>query len=388
LEIKAIFSFLLIIGVLVGLSILTNSLWPQKSELSETGILPDAAISEQMTLRQIADAYKLSPKALKVPLGLKSPSDINKTATELGLSISDVKTRLRSARVLASEESSKNWLKIPLKFLLWIAFLVIVYRLIRKGSITPSVRRILLLSAVGIFGVLFGADPSPMGTVKDAIVLWGKEHVIFPPRLIALLIFMLTVVLANKFICSWGCQFGVLQDLLFRTNRNSADTAALTKQGKLPFAMTNTIRIVFFTAICIFAIVWAADIVAPIDPFTIFKSAKFSVIGAVFGGLLLLVSLYIYRPWCHLFCPFGLLGWIAEKFSVYKIKVNYNTCIACKKCAKACPTTVMGAILMQDRVIPDCFSCGTCQNVCPTKSITFDKGSRSRPSAGKFKQGD
>lgn len=339
-----------------------------------------------MTIRQIADAYQLSPKALKRPLGLKSPSDINKTVKELGLSIKDIKTQLRSTRVLASEESSKNWLKIPLKFLLWITFLVIVYRWMRKGSITPSVRRMLLFTAVCIFGVILGADPSPMGTVKDAIVLWGKEHVIFPPRLIALSVFLLTVVLANKFICSWGCQLGTLQDLLFRINRNLTDTAALTKQWKIPFIITNTVRIALFAAICIFAIAWAIDIVSPIDPFTIFKPVKFGFIGAVFTGLLLLASLYIYRPWCHLFCPFGLLGWMAEKISIYKIKVNYDSCIACKKCAGACPSSVMEAILEQDRVIPDCFSCGTCQHVCPTKSITFDKGYRRKPPAGKFKK--
>jgi polyferredoxin len=146
------------------------------------------------------------------------------------------------------------------------------------------------------------------------------------------------------------------------------------------------VRIVFFIALCIAAIAWATDIVSPIDPFTIFKPAKFSVVGAVFTGLILLVSLFVYRPWCHIFCPFGLLGWIAEKLSIYKIKVNYDTCIACRICAEACPATVMEAILKQDRVIPDCFSCGTCQAVCPTKSITFDKGCRSKPPTGKFKK--
>lgn len=337
-----------------------------------------------MTFRQIADAYNLSPKAIKAPLGLTSPADLEKTVLDKGLSIDEVRIRLRSISVLASEESSKNWVKIPLKFLLWITFLTTVFRLIRNGKITPALRRILLLSAVGVFGVILGSDPSPMGTVKDAIVLWGKEHVIFPPRLIALLVFLTTVIVSNKFICSWGCQFGVLQDLLFRINRNAADTAALTKQWKPPFALTNTIRITFFAAICIFAVVWATDIVSPIDPFTIFSPAKFGIVGAGFTGLMLVASMFIYRPWCHLFCPFGLLGWVIERLSVYNIKVNHTTCIGCGACARACPSSVMDAILKQDRIIPDCFSCGTCQGVCPTKSITFDKGSRTKPPAGKF----
>ena len=254
----------------------------------------------------------------------------------------------------------------------------------RRGQITPHLRKILLITAVGIFGVILGSDPSPMGTVKDTIVLFGKEHVIFPPRIVAFTVFSLMVIFANKFICSWGCQLGVLQDLIYRINRNSTDTAGPIRQWKLPFALTNTIRIAFLAAICIFAVAWATDIVSPIDPFRIYSPAKLGLLGSAFAGLLLITSLFIYRPWCHLFCPFGLTGWIFEKLSVYKIKVNYDTCIACEACSKACPSTVMDSILKQDKVIPDCFSCGTCQDVCPTKSITFAKGARTKPPVGKF----
>jgi NAD-dependent dihydropyrimidine dehydrogenase PreA subunit len=95
-------------------------------------------------------------------------------------------------------------------------------------------------------------------------------------------------------------------------------------------------------------------------------------------------SLFVYRPWCHFFCPFGLVGWIVEKKSLFKIKVNYDTCTACGTCTKACPSTVMDAILKQDRVTPDCFACATCIESCPTDSIHFAAGKRSKPPAGKF----
>ncbi len=383
MKLKTILFFMLILGAVVGLSLLTTQLWKDKPESSESK--PSAVtISEQMTVREVAAVYELSPKTLKTSFGLTSPSDLDKTLAELGLSVEQAQQRLQGAKVLASEESSKNWFKIPLKFALWITFIIIVFRLMRRGQITPQLRKILLITAIGVFGVILGSDPSPMGTVKDTIVLFGKEHVIFPPRLVAFIVFTLLVVFANKFICSWGCQLGVLQDLIFRINRNSTDTSGLSRQWKLPFALTNTIRIVFFAALCVFALAWATDIVSPIDPFRVYGPAKLGVIGSAFAGLLLITSLFIYRPWCHLLCPFGLTGWIFEKLSVYKIKVNYDTCIACEACAKACPSTVMDAILKQDKVIPDCFSCGTCQRVCPTKSITFDKGARTKPPVGKF----
>jgi len=374
----------LILVTVIGLSLVSSNLWQGEQEPVENKSKPRAVLSTKMTVREVANANGLSPKALRGPMGLTSPDDLDKTIADLGLSAAEAGSRLRRAKALAAEESSKNWLKIPLKFALWITLLALVLRMMLRGSVSPRARKTLLAVAVGVFGVVLGSDPSPMGTVKDAIVLWGAEHVIFPPRMIALTAFVLMVVFANKFICSWGCQFGVLQDLMFRVNRNAADTVGQTRQWKPPFWLTNSVRAAVFVAMCASAIVWGKDILAPIDPFGVFKPAKLGVAGAVFVGLALIASLFVYRPWCHLFCPFGLVGWAFERFSIHKIKVDYSTCIACKACATACPSTVMDAILKQDRTIPDCFSCGTCQGVCPTKSITFGRGARAKPAAGKF----
>ena len=95
-------------------------------------------------------------------------------------------------------------------------------------------------------------------------------------------------------------------------------------------------------------------------------------------------SLFVYRPWCHFFCPFGLVGWLVEKVSIFRIKVNYETCISCEACAKACPSTVMNAILKRENIIPDCFACANCIDVCPTGSVSLAAGKRKLPPEGKF----
>jgi polyferredoxin len=262
--------------------------------------------------------------------------------------------------------------------------MLVVFLLLRKGKINAKNRKYFYLTAIVIFGVIMGSDPNPMGTVKDAIVLLASKGVIFPPRLIALTVFLLMVFIANKFICSWGCHLGALQDFIFRFNRNKKDTKALFKQYKIPFVITNTIRIVFFVVFTTVAFLWAFDAVEWIDPFKIYNPSKIKIVGWVFLGLILIGSLFVYRPWCHLFCPFGLAGWLVEKLAIFKIKVNYNTCISCEACSKACPTNVMDSILKQDKTIPDCFSCGVCLEVCPTKSISFSAGKREKVPVGKF----
>ena len=380
---RVILIFIALLTGVVVFSMLFMALWGGKPEtLPEEHAL---AIERTMTIQEFGAQNELSNEVLKNVFGLTSQEEMQQTLEQSGLSHEEITARVQKTLALASEEAAKNWVKILLKFIAWIGFLVYVFFQLRQGKITPKQRKRFLLAAVIVFGVILGSDPSPMGTVKDAVVLFGKSGVIFPPRLIAFLVMLVGgVMLANKFLCSWGCQLGALQDLIFRINRDQDDRKGTFPQFKIPFVLSNTIRIVFLFAVIFGAFGWAIDIVELYDPFKIFNPAVLGAFGIIIIGFLLIASLFIYRPWCHFFCPFGLVGWLAEKLSYYKIQVNYDVCIGCEACAKACPSTVMDAILKQQHTIPDCFACGNCINVCPVNAVHFEKGKRSAPPAGKF----
>jgi polyferredoxin len=380
--VKVFIYFLLLVAFTASLAQVSTLMWGGKPEkLPETREL---VVRDDMTVMEFGAANNIANPVMKEVLGLETRDDLQKPIIGFGLSREQLMSRFDKAQALAAEHESKNWVKIPVKFGAWFLFLVFVFFMIRKGRVSPRTRKLLYLTAVVIFGIILGSDPSPMGTVKDAIHLYGAKRVIFPPRMIALTVFLLTVLLANKFICAWGCQLGTMQDLIFRLNRNDKDTRGIAAQYKLPFWLTNGIRVAFFIVFTVIAFGWAYDIIDPIDPFKVYKPAVLGTVGVTFIGTLLVAGLFVYRPWCHLFCPFGLVGWLAEKVSIFRIKVDYETCIACEACAKACPSTVMGAILKQDRIIPDCFACATCINVCPTDSISFRAGRRDRVPADKF----
>jgi len=384
LHLKTTLLFILIIVLVVGLSIISTRIWGGKPE--QPPELRGLIIEKEMTIIQFGQANKLPNSVLKEIFELKVKSDLEKKLNEYGTS-DQIASMVTKKLALASEHASKNWTKITVKFGLWIIFLSAIFILLRKRKVISGLRNWLLFAAILIFGVVMGSDPSPMGTVKDAIHLYGTAHAVFPPRMIALSIFLVIVFLANKYICAWGCQAGTLQDLIFRINQTDRRKAVIGRQIKLPFVLTNTVR---FTFLCVFTLVafsWGIDIIDPVDPFKIYKPAYLELSGGIFLGTLLLASLFIYRPWCHLFCPFGFAGWLVEKISFVKISVNYETCIACQKCATACPSTVMGAILRRNKkTIPDCFACYTCREVCPTDSISFSTRKRTVPPADHFKK--
>ena len=373
----------LIIGV-IFLSIISNRLWGGKPEkLPETD---QWVINEEMTVGAFGKANGIPNPVLKEMFKLQTKSDLTKKLSDYAQG-TDIRSFIIKKAALAAEHGTKNWVKILVKFCLWFIFLIAVFILFKKWPATSFKRKMLLFISVLLFGVVMGSDPSPMGTVKDAIHLYGSAKAVFPPRMIALTVFLLIVFIANKYICAWGCQVGVLQDLVFRLNQTNKGKAVLGKQIKVPFVVSNTIRILFLVLFTVAAFTWGADVVESIDPFKIYKPAYLGLAGGLFVGILLLLSLFMYRPWCHFLCPFGLAGWFVEKVSRVRISVDYNTCIACEKCAAACPSTVMSAILKQDKkTIPDCFSCYTCVEVCPTESVRFSSRKRVSPPAGHFEK--
>ena len=382
---KPLVLFCLLCAAIIAASWFVAPLWADKPE-GVAADAPELAFAPAMTVAEFGKANGLPNPSLKKIFGLKDRSELQRNVLDFGLDRETILERGGKQRALGQEYKSKNWFKIPLKFGLWFAFLGLSFYLLRKKRIDAPMRKALYLAAAILFGVILSADPSPMGTVKDAIHLYAVEKVIFPPRLIALTVFLLTVFLANKFICSWGCQLGVLQDLIFRLGRNNKDSGpGGLPQFKVPFVITNTVRVAFLAAFTIAAFAWGMELIEPIDPFRVYKPFTWTLLAGGFIIFLLVLSLFVYRPWCHFACPFGLVGWLVEKISLNRIKVDYESCIGCEACARACPSTVMEAILKREKtVIPDCFSCGTCMGVCPTDSISFGTGKRDMPPAGKF----
>lgn len=364
-----LFAVLTVVGV-VGLSLASVHLWGEKPETVEVHEL--VILSSDMTAAAIAKANQIPLAPVAKALQVDSARAQTATLAELGVAPEVASNRISKTSIEYAERQSKNWVKIFLKFALWFLVLPIPFVLLLKKKLTPGRRKLLLGLGVVTFGVALGADPSPMGTVKDAVFLLTAHQIVFWPRIIALGVFLLLVVLANKFICSWGCQFGVLQEFLFRLNRSKKDRRGLARQYKPPFWLSNGIRALVFGAAIVVGLAWAFDIIGYIDPFKIFYPSVLAVAGIVFIAVVLVASLFVYRPWCHFACPFGFVSWFFEKLALFRIKVDYKKCIACDACAVTCPSTVMSAILKQDKkTTPDCFACGTCIETCPTNAISF-----------------
>ncbi|MCE5238959.1 4Fe-4S binding protein [bacterium] len=317
-----------------------------------------------MSLRDFAQARHVAPEALARELGLGPEADLNQPMSQIlrqhGLQPADVQAALGRLDPVAGEAASKDWRKIRLKFLLWGVLFVTVMVLLARTKVSRRARQAVLAGSVLVFGVWLGVEPNAPGTVKDALVLYGQTGRLFLPRLIAFVGFMLMSIIGNKVFCGWACQFGAAQDLVWRDR---------PRKLKLPFVLTNSIRVAAFLTMAMAAVSSATDLLEPVDPFRIFR---FGAVAAVVVAVVVLVAgIWFYRPWCNLFCPFGLVSWFGERISLWRPRVNLNTCVDCKTCERTCPTHAIAGLRARRPFPQDCFACGACVRVCPVNAIAW-----------------
>jgi len=328
---------------------------------------PTPAVQTNWTLEQLAQENNLPVETVVKQLGIpNTPALRSSTLQELQITEAQATSAIRKGLVLQTEEKSKNWKLILLKFSLWWLLAISAIILLKRNLVTPKRRTWLLAGAFILFGVILGSDPSPMGSIKDAIALYGAERTIFPPRLIAFTVFTLLVIVGNKLICGWGCQLGTLQDWLYQIS-------PIKRKIRLPFILSNGIRIAVFVIFTLMAFAIPFDIISPIDPFKIFAPAHITLVSGIFIAAMLIGSLFFYRPWCTLVCPFGLTGWLAEYFSWFRIRWDQSKCIRCGACRRQCPTGHAGHLLDNTTIKADCYSCAACLHVCPNQALRYDR---------------
>ncbi len=250
---------------------------------------------------------------------------------------------------------------VLVKFVLWIVVVIVATLLLQRRKVTSKARIAFLIGGVLVFGFIFGflipggLNPNPVSSLRTLLTAALVKHQLVLP-ITAMLVFLLLMVwVSNKSICGWGCQLGLLQDLLHRVP---------LPKWKPPFWLSNSVRIVAFVALVAGLIAAGLDWIGLIDPFQLF-SFNFVLGIALFSAGVLIASLFIYRPWCRFLCPFGLLGWLVEQVSLFRPRINREACKECQLCVKACPSNAMADFYDGKKIHADCFACGACIEACP-----------------------
>jgi polyferredoxin len=230
----------------------------------------------------------------------------------------------------------------------------------------------LVFFAFGIFSALpFGRiasamalHPSPLCVITKPFLFLDAGYAV-PGVFLTLLVFMgIVTVIGNKVFCGWSCPIGAVQEIVHRI--------PLPKGWKpiLPFRATNSLRILFFLLFLLVVFSRHMDLYDYVNPFeALHWDFEIWMTGVL--GVVLAASFFLFRPFCYLLCPVGLLTWGLEHLSILRVKVNRDACDDCNLCVKESPCPTVPAILEGRKSRPDCHACGICMAACPKDALKF-----------------
>ncbi|MDP8256730.1 MAG: 4Fe-4S binding protein [Candidatus Alcyoniella australis] len=341
-------------------------------------------IDTSMTIRQVIGALKaqhpglaITGQALAHELELAVDVDKNTPLDELGVNQQQLEAQV--AHLLGHEESGAQYLKYPLYVLLVMIAMAYLLKLGIPRNADPKQRRsyypqwvyvAVLIFSVLVLGFALGKSPNPMeGAVKvfkSSVGLYESFWVKFGLASF----FLALAIVANKAVCGWACPFGSLQELIYML-----PLARKIKRRRMPFWLTNGLRVLLFVVflLLLYGVIGRKGYVIyhKLNPFNLFNLDFSDMLIIGFAALYLVLSLFFYRPFCRLICPFGLISWVVERLSLTRVRIDFERCIDCRACEKACPLSAAKDRLDKRLLPADCFSCMRCLRVCPVDAIHY-----------------
>lgn len=210
---------------------------------------------------------------------------------------------------------------------LFLALSLAAWLILRKRS-----RRgvfLLTVFSVAYFGFWRQGCICPIGSIQN-VTLWLFDGQYVLP-LVAAVFFILPLVFALLFgrvFCAAVCPLGTVQDLM------------ILFPVMVPRALARVLSLIPYIYLgvgVLFAATGTAYVICRLDPFVPLFRFGGELPIMLTGVALLLLGIFVARPYCRFFCPYGvLLNW-ASRLSKWRVTITPDECVKCRLCERACP---------------------------------------------------
>jgi len=187
---------------------------------------------------------------------------------------------------------------------------------------------VVMLGALAYFGFYRKGCVCSIGAVQNVSLSLGNGYAI---PLVVVAFFLLPLVftlLFGRTFCAAVCPLGAIQDaVLLRPLRIPAPVEHAL--GMLPY--------VYLGAAVLFAATGAAFVICQYDPFVSVFRLSGNRAMLILGGCVLLIAVFVGRPYCRYLCPYGAVLRHLSRLSSRHATITPDECIQCRLCEDACP---------------------------------------------------
>jgi NosR/NirI family nitrous oxide reductase transcriptional regulator len=187
----------------------------------------------------------------------------------------------------------------------------------------------LMVFSVLYFGFWRRGCVCAVGSPQNIVLsIFGTDYVV-PITVAAFFLLPLVFTLFfGRTFCAAVCPLGAVQDLVLR------------RPVKVPAWAESGLRLLAYTylgAAILFAATGSAFIICRYDPFISIFRLTGSLNILILGGCILLIGVFVGRPYCRFLCPYGVILRHLSRLSKWRVTITPDECIQCRLCEDACP---------------------------------------------------
>jgi len=213
-----------------------------------------------------------------------------------------------------------------------VALLVAALTLASYFALVRRSRRgLFLLSCASLawFGFIRNGCVCPIGAIQNVTLAAADPTYVVPWVVVAFFTLPLVFTLFfGRTFCAAVCPLGAMQELV------------ALRPVRIPRWLAHALGLlphVYLGLGVALAATGTAFVICRYDPLVGFFRLAGGAPMLIFGGCLLLLGLFVGRPYCRFLCPYGvLLGWLS-RLSKWHVRVTPDECVRCRLCEDVCP---------------------------------------------------
>ena len=193
----------------------------------------------------------------------------------------------------------------------------------RKGVFWMSIFSILY------FGFYREGCVCSVGSLQNiTLAIFNPEYQV-PYTVVAFFVIPLVYTLFfGRTFCAGICPLGAIQDL-FVIKPYSLKSWVNALLGMFPF--------IYLGLAVLYAATATDFVICRYDPFVGFYRLDATFFMFSLGAIFLVTSIFIARPYCRFFCPYGVLLNLVSRLSGHHMTITPTECIQCRLCENSCP---------------------------------------------------